>query len=159
MVHEGGCLCGAVRYAAAGEPARVTICQCTFCQRLTGSAFMVEPIFKPESVTFVGSAPALYEHRSDGSGKRVFVHFCDRCGAHMMLSFERFVDVVGLFGGTFDNPNWFERGSAVCRHIFTRSAQRGVVLPAGVALYEGHAIALDGTANPARILSTPLLVR
>jgi len=158
IVHEGGCLCGAVRYAAASEPVRVTVCHCTFCQRLTGSAFLVEPIFKRETVTFLAASPRVYEHRSDGSGKRVSVHFCERCGAHLMLSFERFTEVVGVFAGTFDDPNWFDRGPGNSRHIFTRSAQKGVVLPAGIEIYEGHATALDGTPNTPRILAAPLLV-
>ena len=75
-----------------------------------------------------------------------------------MLSFERFVDVVGLFGGTFDHPNWFDRGPGKSRHIFTRSAQKGVVLPAGIEIYDGHAIALDGTPNEPRVLAEPLVV-
>jgi len=157
-VHEGRCLCGAVRCAARGEPVRVTICHCSFCQRVTGSAFLVEPIFKREDVTFTAETPRTFEHRSDGSGKRVCVHFCERCGAHLMLSFERFPDVVGLFGGTFDDPNWFDRGPGKERHIFIRSAQKGVVLPANVELYEAHAIAPDGRPNTPIVLAAPLTV-
>ena len=156
--HEGGCLCGAVRYEAAGEPMRVTICHCTFCQRVTGSAFLIEPIFKQGDVTFAGEASHTFEHRSDTSGKRVIVHFCARCGGHLMLSFERFAGVVGLFAGTFDNPNWFDRGPGKGRHIFIRSAQKGVVLPANVELYEAHAIAPDGRPNTPIVLAAPLTV-
>ena len=150
-------MCGTVRYAARGEPVRVTVCHCTFCQRLTGSAFLVEPIFERADVTFTG-AWRTFEHRSDGSGKRVSVHFCERCGAHLMLSFERFADVVGLCGGTFDDPNWFDRGPGKGRHIFIRSAQRGVVLPANVELYEAHAVAPDGSPNTPMVLAAPLTV-
>ena len=39
MIHEGGCLCGALRYRVAGDPRRTTICHCTDCQRRTGTAF------------------------------------------------------------------------------------------------------------------------
>ncbi len=44
MVHQGGCLCGEVRYRTTSAPVHVTICHCTFCQRMTGSAYLVEPI-------------------------------------------------------------------------------------------------------------------
>jgi hypothetical protein len=148
-----------VRYTAVGEPERVTICHCTFCQRLTGSAFLVEPIFKQENAMFLGAAPNVYEHRSNGSGRLVSVHFCGWCGTHLMLSFERFGDVVGMCGGTFDDPNWFDRGPGRERHIFTRSAQKGVLLPADIEIYNGHAIALDGTPNHARVLTEPSAVR
>lgn len=36
-MHEGGCLCGAVRYRVEGEPARSSVCSCTCCQRRTGT--------------------------------------------------------------------------------------------------------------------------
>ena len=54
-VHQGGCLCGEVRYRTTAKPVRITICHCTFCQRLTGSAYLVEPIFKREDVEFDGA--------------------------------------------------------------------------------------------------------
>ena len=43
--HEGGCLCGEVRFVADKEPMRVTVCHCHFCQRTTGTAYLVEPVF------------------------------------------------------------------------------------------------------------------
>ena len=49
-----------------------------------------------------------------------------------------------MFAGTFDSPNWVYTTTAKSVHIFTSSAQDGVVLPAGVATFDGHAIDLDG---------------
>jgi hypothetical protein len=69
---------------------------------------------------------------------------------------ERFPDILGLCGGTFDDPNWFDRSQS--RHIFTRSAQDGVVLPAGVDLYQEHALLLDGTPNQPTVLAHALRV-
>ncbi|MGZ5867897.1 MAG: GFA family protein [Xanthobacteraceae bacterium] len=156
--HEGGCLCGDVRYKATTAPLRVTICHCSFCQRFTGSAFLVEPIFRREDVEFTGAAPRTYDHRSDSSHKRVTLNFCGRCATTLYLSFERFPDVIGLCGGTFDDPNWFDRAPEVCRHIFTRSAQKGVVLPAGLKIYAEHALQLDGTANKPVVLAQASMV-
>jgi hypothetical protein len=158
MLHEGGCLCGDVRYGTTAEPVRVTVCHCTFCQKITGSAFLVEPIFRREDVAFSGVPAQAYEHRSDTSGKRVALRFCGRCGTTVCLELERFPDVLGLCGGTFDDPNWFDRGPGRCRHIFTRSAQRGVVLPAGVDTFDEHALRLDGTPNRAKVLAHALMV-
>jgi hypothetical protein len=71
---------------------------------------------------------------------------------------ERFPDILGLCGGTFDDPNWFARSKDKCRHIFTRSAQEGVILPPGVDLYQEHALRLDGTPNYPTVLAHALMV-
>jgi hypothetical protein len=155
-VHEGGCLCGDVRYRTRAQPLRVTICHCTFCQRFTGSAFLVEPIFRRADVAFYGAVAKRYDHRSDSSRKRVTLNFCGQCGTTICLDLERFPDILGLCGGTFDDPNWFDRSQS--RHIFTRSAQDGVVLPAGVDLYQEHALLLDGTPNQPTVLAHALRV-
>ncbi len=153
--HAGGCLCGDIRYDVVGDPLRVTVCHCTFCQRFTGSAFLVEPIFREENVVLTGVAPRKYDHRSDGSHKRVTLNFCGRCATTLYLDFERFPGFVGLCAGTLDDPNWFDRGPAACRHIFTQSAQRGVVLPAGLETYLQHAIKLDGSPNKSIVFAQP----
>lgn len=157
-VHEGGCLCGAIRYKTMAEPQRVTICHCTFCQRFTGTAFLVEPMFKRADVVFSGDKPTTYDHRSDSSHKRIILNFCGRCGTTLYLDLERFPDLLGLCGGTFDDPNWFSRGPGKCRHIFTRSAQEGVVLPAGVDTFEAHAMQIDETPNQPIVFAHAVVV-
>ncbi|HZZ35071.1 MAG TPA: GFA family protein [Caulobacteraceae bacterium] len=156
--HAGGCLCGAIRYRTRAAPLHTTICHCTFCQRLTGSAFLVEPIFREADVTFSGAAAKTYQRCSEGSGKTVSLHFCAACGTTLCLSFERFPGVLGLCGGTFDDPNWFDRGPAKARHIFTRHAQKGVVLPPGLKTYLDHATQADGTPNTPRVFAEPYIV-
>ncbi len=157
-VHEGGCLCGDIRFRTTADPVRTTICHCTFCQRFTGSAFLVEPIFKAQDVAFTGAEPKVFEHLSDGSHKTVSLNFCPRCGTTLFLKFERFPEVLGLCGGAFDDPNWFDRGPGKGRHIFTRSAQTGVALPPGVDIYDEHATQLDGTPNQPRVLALAMVV-
>jgi hypothetical protein len=117
-----------------------------------------EPIFERDAVVFSGTTTRTYAHRSDGSGKTVVVNFCGDCGTTLYLSFERFPNFLGMCAGTFDDPNWFERGPDTCRHIFTRSAQRGVVLPAGVPTFLEHAIRVDGTFDEPTLLPEPRMV-
>ena len=127
--HEGGCLCGSVRFEAEGEPRTVTVCHCRFCQRATGSAYMVEPIFPLSKVRITKGTPVVYSCRSEGSGKMVYVHFCDRCGTKLFLKFERFVDSCGVYAGTFDDPNWFEIRPDNSKHIFIGVARHETILP------------------------------
>lgn len=156
--HQGGCLCGAIRYGVSAPPQRVTVCHCRFCQRITGSGYLVEPVFRREHVALTGGPPATYDHLSAGSGKRVTLNFCPVCGTRLFLELERFPDMYGLFGGTFDDPNWLPREGDACRHIFVESAQHGTVLPPDVALYPGHASPADGSPAQPLMLAHALVV-
>jgi hypothetical protein len=45
------------------------VCYCTFCQRLTGSAYLVEAILLKEQVEITGGPIGTYEHRSGETGR------------------------------------------------------------------------------------------
>lgn len=141
--HDGGCLCGAVRFRTRGPPLQTTICHCTFCQRLTGSAFLVEPVFLKTNVEIESGIVSTYDHRSPDHGRILQVNFCPKCGTHLSLLFERFPTMQGMCGGTFDDPHWFKPD----RHIFTRSAVDWMSYPHDVSCFERHAIASDGSAE------------
>ncbi len=157
-VADGGCLCGGIRYKVQSPPKRVTICHCKFCQRATGSAYLVEPIFDQADFALINGNAKIYQHRSEGSGKQVYIHFCDTCGTKLFLTFERFPEVVGVYGGTFDDPNWFERTPENSKQIFLSVAQQGTVIPPGVNTFEEHAITSDGTSIEPTIFSEPKII-
>ncbi len=144
--HEGGCLCGRIRYETSALPVRVTVCHCRFCQKATGSAYMVEPIFDKGDFAVVAGSPASYDQISQGSGKTVHIHFCADCGTKLWLTFERFPDAVGIYAGTFDDPCWFDIDPATSKHIFLGVARSDTVIPAGLPAFEEHATNNDGTA-------------
>jgi hypothetical protein len=131
LMREGGCLCGAVRYRTNGGPSRTVVCHCTFCQRCTGSAFAVWPVFSRDQVKVEGTLSA-YEHRSDESGRWIRLYFCPRCGTTVTSSFEIVADEVAILGGTFDDTSWIR----VDRHVWTRSKQHWVPLPQDAKLFE-----------------------
>lgn len=143
--HNGGCLCGKVRYTAKSDPIRVTFCHCKFCQRATGGAYMVEPVFEHADFEVVSGSLSTYDHRSEGSQKILTINFCETCGTKLFLSFERFPDVVGIYGGTFDDPNWFKRTKDNSKHIFVDAAQHGTIIPADVDTYSQYSLLSDGT--------------
>jgi hypothetical protein len=158
MLNHGGCLCGALRFATRANPLRVTMCHCKFCQRATGSAYMVEPIFEKTSLEITTGTPATYTLTSAGSGKQVTIHFCATCGTKLFLAFERFPEIFGVYGGTFDDPNWFARTPKTTRHIFLSSAQAGTIIPAGVKAYAEHAMGNDGTPLAPMIFEAPHVI-
>lgn len=156
--HEGGCLCGAIRYEVTGNPIRVTYCHCKYCQRSTGSAFAVEPIFQRSKFKISTGRPTTYGHTSAGSGRRVTANFCSTCGTKLFLDLERVPDNVAVYGGTFDNPNWFERTPEISRHIFLNYAQKGTVIPAGYPTYCEFALNSDGTPAEPTVFNHPQII-
>ncbi len=154
-VHEGGCLCGSLRYRTLADPLRVTVCHCRFCQRATGGAALVEPIFNKQDVEIINGTPSVYAHRSEGSGKLVYVNFCATCGTKTWLAFERFDAVFGLYAGTFDDPNWFEIEPGNAKHIFLDMARRESIIPPGLPTFRQHATRNDGTPCQVTIYDAP----
>lgn len=153
VVLEGGCLCGKVRFTAKQAPLRTLACHCTFCQRVTGSSFYAESMFPRDAVEFNGGELRQYAHRSDSSGKQVFVEFCPSCGTTVGLSFERWPDMRAISRGCYDDPDAVE----VTSHIWTRSAQTGVALPAGVDCFAGARATLDGQPERATRHERPVM--
>lgn len=148
---SGGCLCGDVRFAIDSNPIRTFACHCSFCQKVTGSSFYVESIFDKKSVTFNDGAYKSYEHVSDTSGKKVYVHFCPNCGTTIGLSFERWPDVQGISRSCLDDPNLVDINS----HIWIKSAQTGTVLPTNIDCFFEARASLDGTAAKSIKYSEP----
>ena len=137
-VHEGGCVCGAVRYVTRGEPIRVTVCHCTWCQRRTGTAFAVEPVFKEEQVEIKGDPRTKYRYVSDESGHWLDLELCAKCGTNIGLTLEWRLGAILIDAGTFDDPSRISADKHHFRHIFLRSAQNWSLVPEGAETYEKH---------------------
>jgi hypothetical protein len=43
--HTGGCLCGAIRITATGQPNRTGLCHCLDCRKHHGALFFAAAIF------------------------------------------------------------------------------------------------------------------
>lgn len=152
--HEGGCLCGAIRYETLTAPSRVTVCHCSFCQRATGAAYMVQPVFDDVDLRLLAGVPRVYDAVSAGSGKVIHVHFCADCGTKLWLSFERFPGKLGLYAGTFDDPCWFDIPPETSKHIFLGEARRDTVIPPGIPTFVAHVLANDGTPQTPVVYDT-----
>jgi hypothetical protein len=116
---------------------------------------MVEPIFPLDAFRITTGSPATFEQLSAGSGKLVHIHFCDRCGTKLYLSFERFADACGVYAGTFDDPNWFEFGPDNSRHIFIAAARHDTIIPPGIKAFAEHVTDADGNATEPTMFDAP----
>jgi hypothetical protein len=155
---QGGCLCGQLRYEVNAQPLRVTMCHCKFCQRATGGAYLVEPVFDAKNFAVIAGVEKTYTHLSEGSGKEVYIHFCDNCGTKLFLTFERFEGFVGVYAGTFDDPNWFDLTPENSKHIFLGVAQRGTVIPPHFNTFVEHAAQNDGTPIAPRVFEAAEII-
>ena len=74
----GGCLCGAVRYQASGEPLLTRVCWCRLCQKIGAGSGTVNVGFNSAELRVEGALTA-YESTAD-SGTVLRRGFCPVCG-------------------------------------------------------------------------------
>ncbi len=110
--HEGGCLCGAIRYLITGPIESVVHCHCRLCQRANGAA-AVTWIAVPEK-RFTLTQGSLVRYPSSDHGKR---GFCASCGTQITFFTTRHPESIDITLGSLDHP---ERHPAD-RHIWTEN--------------------------------------
>lgn len=120
----GGCLCGAIRYEAKGEPINVRVCHCRLCQRAIGAAFNARALYEIDQVMMTG--PVASVNSSPGLKRG----FCPQCGT-TIFSMREMLGVMGLTSGSMDDPERF----APTEHIWISSKQPWLVLDDGLPQY------------------------
>ncbi len=128
---SGGCACKAIQYRLTAPPLIVHACHCRDCQRLTGSAFVINIWIEKPFVEARGTVPQSFE-LSGGSGNAHEVFFCGACGTYL---WSRYHGAPGeawfVRAGTLDDPD----AVAPDVHIFTRSKVPWLQLPEGVPAF------------------------
>ena len=81
MKIDGGCHCGAITYEAEIDPEMVTICHCSDCQTLTGTAFRVTVFAAGDKFSLNRGAPKIYVKTTAESGNKRAMAFCAECGS------------------------------------------------------------------------------
>lgn len=71
-MHEGGCLCGRVRYEYSGDIDEVSMCHCKQCQKAQGSAFVAVAPVRSAGFRITSGASYLKEYRASPDKARVF---------------------------------------------------------------------------------------
>ena len=60
MKIDGGCHCGYITYEAEADPEKTTICHCTDCQHLSGSAFRTVVRVAGDTFKIIAGEPTIY---------------------------------------------------------------------------------------------------
>jgi hypothetical protein len=79
MKIDGRCHCGRIAFEAEVDPAALTICHCTDCQMLTGSAFRANIRAPAAHFVLRSGTPKTYVKTADSGNKRRHA-FCGDCG-------------------------------------------------------------------------------
>ena len=127
----GGCLCGALRYEARGEPAYAGFCFCNDCRRASGSGGIGFMGFPAKAVTITG-APLTHSHRLS-DGRVSDRNHCAACGSLVYGGIVGKVDSHTIYAGSLDDPSRFRPSIA----IFAREKAAWAVIPPGLTVFEG----------------------
>jgi hypothetical protein len=130
MKLEGGCYCGAVRYAAEGEPMLKAQCHCRECQYISGGAPNMFLLMPPDGFKYTKGAPKQFAR--DDLEQPVTREFCAECGTHLTTRRPGLPAVI-LKVGALDDPAIF--GSPQMA-IYTIDMQPFHHIPEGVPAFE-----------------------
>jgi len=127
---EGGCSCGNIRYRMKVNPLIVHACHCRQCQRITGSAFVMNALIEKTQVETLSGE--LSNFHIPGTYHTVF--FCPECATYLWSEYKsgRFDNCWFIRVGTLDEPDQLPPDV----HIFTESKQRWVNIPKDTPSFE-----------------------
>ncbi len=129
--HTGHCTCNQARYRLLGRPLFVHCCHCRWCQRETGSAFVLNAMIEADRVELLaGEVDVVVTPSNSGKGQKIAR--CPHCRVALWSNYAgsgdrfRFVRI-----GTLDAPDRLPPDV----HIFTLSKQPWVILPEGTPAF------------------------
>ncbi|MQW86308.1 GFA family protein [Sinorhizobium saheli] len=107
-IHQGGCLCGAVRFKTHGELRELIYCHCSQCRKQTGLYYAATNVL--DSALELEGADHVTWYRSSGEARR---GFCRHCGSALFWKAEG-LDYTSILAGAFETPTGLKPGY----HIF-----------------------------------------
>jgi hypothetical protein len=79
MKVDGACLCGFITIEGEVDPNNVTVCHCTDCQTISGSAFRSSTPISGKTFKMTGQPTNYLKTTADSGNPRVQA-FCPKCG-------------------------------------------------------------------------------
>lgn len=97
-VHEGGCMCGTVRYRLHGPVTYSAHCHCRSCQRAVGAGYVTYTAVAPENFEVIEGELSIFN-----SSPGVRRGFCNNCGTSLSYSGDDWTDYA-IMSATLDDP-------------------------------------------------------
>lgn len=130
--HEGGCLCGAVRYRTSGTPRRISACSCRACQLRSGGPLGLAVYFDDADIEFLQGELRSVERTSD-AGRWVVNEFCPSCGTTVTWTGEFLPGRRAIAAGTFDEPSFW---AVPERFVYSRTSPVWLRLDKSIPAFE-----------------------
>jgi hypothetical protein len=123
---QGGCLCGALRYAPHASPLNAGYCHCRLCQRSSGAPVLAWVSFPADRFAYLTGEPKIFH-----SSPRGHREFCGSCGTQIAYRDAEPAATVDVNLATLDDPasveprchiwtasriSWFDTADSLPRH-------------------------------------------
>ena len=129
--YTGGCLCGALRYEAEGEPMHSGHCYCADCRKASGSGFIPFMGFRSSAVRFTGQSRTFTSKAA--SGGDAVRNYCPICGSLVFGGRVGQDSSHTIYAGSLDDPSAFRPKIA----IFTRDRPDWAIIPPNLTPFAG----------------------
>ena len=126
-IYTGGCLCGAVRFKARGEPVNSSHCHCDMCRRASGAPVVTFIGFPIEAVAWTKGGPKIYKSSSFAPRG-----FCPDCGSQLTFQFDKRPERISFNVGCLDDPEM----AHPTRHLYAQEAISWMKMEDGLPRYE-----------------------
>ena len=131
QIRAGGCLCGAVRYEAEGEPTLTGHCYCGDCRKASGSGFIPFMGYSSTAVRFTGET--LKFRSMSARGTESVRNSCPIC-AGLVFGGEVGKDTSHtIYAGSLDDPSSFHPKIA----IFAKGRPDWAIIPPDLMVFDG----------------------
>ena len=117
MKVDGRCHCGQIRFEAQIDAGKVSVCHCSDCQTLTGTAYRVSAPASAADLVFRSGTPKIYVKTAE-SGNRRAQACCANCGTPLYAADAEDPQVYFLRVGTLNQ----RAALTPTRQIWCRSA-------------------------------------
>lgn len=110
--HDGGCLCGALRFRVTAPPLDSGYCHCRMCQRNSGAPVVAWVTFPTPSFVWTRGVP-----KSFASSSHAQRQFCSHCGSYLVFLSTKSPAEISVNTCSFDDPSAFPPK----KHIYSES--------------------------------------
>jgi len=101
-MYTGRCLCGQVRFEFDSQPTDVSICHCSLCRRMTGTAFGVYARVPATSLNVISGAAQL---NSYDVTEKLSMLSCRNCGSYIYAKHKDYSEFAYVCLGALDDDH------------------------------------------------------